>query len=323
MKVSVIVPTYNRSYLLIETINSILHQTFKDFELIIVDNCSSDNTEEVVTEFIKKDPRIKYFKHPNNGVIAINRNFGIKQAHGDFIAFCDDDDLWMTRKLEIQLEAFQKSPGMLGIATNALLFPLNLQVFKGNTDKIVTFKHNLKKNQISNSSMMIQREVVDRIGYLDENPELRSSEDWDYWMRILHYKDKSILILKAILLKYRIQDVDSWNFNSLRSYTLKKRLIHRAKIIYRKYYNENLKKMKKALKPYHNEALEAFYLFSFKKDKGFSHFLKNPLISPFRKMWILIIFIINNPQSNLLKNDLIRPFVQKTAILYNKMKKLR
>ena len=101
MKVSVIIPTFNREHLLKETMEYILNQTFKDFELIIVDNYSSDNTENAVKSY--NDKRIRYFKNQNNGVIAVNRNFGIKKARGEFITFCDDDDLWLPQKLEKQL----------------------------------------------------------------------------------------------------------------------------------------------------------------------------------------------------------------------------
>ena len=78
MKVSVIVPTFNRNHLLPETVETILGQSFTDFELIIVDNCSEDNTEEIIRCYIEMDPRVRYFKHPNYGVIAVNRNFGFR-----------------------------------------------------------------------------------------------------------------------------------------------------------------------------------------------------------------------------------------------------
>ena len=99
--VSVIVTTYNRKELLKETIGSILNQTFINFELIVVDNFSDYDFFEYIQLF--RDDRIKPFQNHNNGIIAINRNFGIKEANGKYIAFCDDDDLWERKKLKEQL----------------------------------------------------------------------------------------------------------------------------------------------------------------------------------------------------------------------------
>ena len=92
-KISVIVTTYNRKELLKETINSIINQTFKDFELIVVDNNSNYNFLSEIKSF--DDERIVAFQNNNNGIIARNRNFGIMKSKGEFIAFCDDDDLWV------------------------------------------------------------------------------------------------------------------------------------------------------------------------------------------------------------------------------------
>jgi len=89
--VSVIVTTFKRVKLLSETLDSILAQTFTDFELIVVDNISEDGTREYVTGIA--DSRVRYFRNANHGVIAVNRNYGIRQSEGKYIAFCDDDDL--------------------------------------------------------------------------------------------------------------------------------------------------------------------------------------------------------------------------------------
>ena len=103
--ISVIVPTYNRADLISETIESILNQTYKYFELIIVDDGSTDNTEEVIRKF--KDSRIKYIKTDNWGGPARPRNTGIKKTKGEYIAFCDDDDIWLPKKLEKQIRVFK------------------------------------------------------------------------------------------------------------------------------------------------------------------------------------------------------------------------
>ena len=91
-KVSVIIPTYNRAYLISRAINSVLNQTYQDFEIIIVDDGSTDNTEEVIKEFQEKDERIKYIRHKNNKGEAAARNTGIKAAKNEYISFQDSDD---------------------------------------------------------------------------------------------------------------------------------------------------------------------------------------------------------------------------------------
>ena len=109
--VSVIVTTFNRCEMLGETIASIINQSFQDFELIIVDNMSQDGTEQFIKNI--KDARIRYFRNPNFGIIASNRNYGIAKSRGFYIAFCDDDDLWKKNKLELQLNYLNKNPDVV------------------------------------------------------------------------------------------------------------------------------------------------------------------------------------------------------------------
>ncbi len=103
--VSVIIPTYNRAHLIVETLNSLLAQTYTRFEAIIVDDGSKDNTRETVARYT--DPRIRYFQKQNGGLSSA-RNFGLDQARGEFIAFLDSDDLWYSWKLAAQMEIFDR-----------------------------------------------------------------------------------------------------------------------------------------------------------------------------------------------------------------------
>ena len=106
-KISVIVTSYNRKMLLTKTINSILNQTYKNFELIVVDNFSDYDFFGLLKSF--NDKRINGFQHHNNGIISINRNFGLKKANSKFLAFCDDDDCWVPQKLETQINFIQQN----------------------------------------------------------------------------------------------------------------------------------------------------------------------------------------------------------------------
>ena len=106
--VSVIMPSYNTAKFIKETIESVLNQTYQNFEIIIVDDCSTDNTDEVVAEI--KDERIKYIKNEKNSGAAISRNRALREAKGKWIAFLDSDDVWLPEKLEKQI-AFMKKNG--------------------------------------------------------------------------------------------------------------------------------------------------------------------------------------------------------------------
>ena len=106
--VSCVVPSYNRAHLLKEAIESTLCQTYSNWEMIIVDDRSTDDTAEVVAEYRKKDPRIKYYLNPEKGV-SLARNYGIRMAQGEYIAFLDDDDLNMPHRFESQLNAMLQS----------------------------------------------------------------------------------------------------------------------------------------------------------------------------------------------------------------------
>lgn len=105
--VSIIMPSYNTANYIEETISSVINQTYTNWELIIVDDCSTDNTDEIIKEF--KDDRIKYFKNKKNSGAAFSRNRALKEAKGKWIAFLDSDDLWKSVKLEHQIEFMKKN----------------------------------------------------------------------------------------------------------------------------------------------------------------------------------------------------------------------
>ena len=104
--VSVIIPTFNRSYCIKKAIESVLSQTFKDFELIIIDNYSNDNTEQIIYNY--KNKKIIYKKFYNNGVIASSRNRGIKLSNSKYVAFLDSDDWWKKDKLKVSIDILEK-----------------------------------------------------------------------------------------------------------------------------------------------------------------------------------------------------------------------
>lgn len=106
--VSIIMPSYNTARYIADSINSVIKQTYENWELIIVDDCSNDNTDEIVNSFLK-DERIKYFKNERNSGAAISRNKALREAKGRWIAFLDSDDLWGPEKLEKQINFMKKN----------------------------------------------------------------------------------------------------------------------------------------------------------------------------------------------------------------------
>lgn len=234
--VSVIVPTYNRKELLKETLESVLAQTFKNFELIVVDNFSNYDFFASINSL--NDSRIRGFQNQNHGIIAVNRNFGMKQAQGKYIALCDDDDLWLPEKLEKQLEIFEKNKDILLVSTNASIFPNiksnSLGLF---SNKILSFDFVLSapfsfstQSKIITSSVLFKAEIIQKIALLDEDRNLITVEDYDYWLRILNFRDKSIFVIKNDLVRYRVHISNASKFDDS-----KPTLFDRLKIIYKKY----------------------------------------------------------------------------------------
>lgn len=201
--VSIIVTTFNRREMLTETVNSILCQTYDDFELIIVDNLSIDGTGDYVRSL--NDPRVRYLINPNYGVIAVNRNYGIKNSIGEYIAFCDDDDLWIPNKLEIQLELINSKPNLMLCYGQAASF-LDDQLVRNKMNRQrIYFSHFydlLQGNYIANSTVLLRRSVFNQIGILNESPNLR--EDYEMWLRVSHSYE--IIGSNQALIKYRLHN---------------------------------------------------------------------------------------------------------------------
>jgi len=186
--VSVIIPTYNRAHLLGRAIQSVLNQTYQDFELIIVDDASSDNTEEVVKSF--HDDRIKYIRHDENKGAGAARNTGIKAARGEYIAFQDDDDKWLPNKLEKQVKVLEDSPPEIGVVyTDFQRFdkksenkPKMVKVMRISGDIHGAL---LEDNFIGTPTVLVKKQCFEKVGMFDE--ELPQLEDWELWIRISKY----------------------------------------------------------------------------------------------------------------------------------------
>ncbi len=199
--VSVIMPTYNCAKFIGETLDSIKAQTYENWEVIIVDDCSKDNTKEIVDAYIAQDSRIKYHCLETNSGAAVARTTAMKLAEGEYMAFCDSDDLWMPDKLEKQL-AFMNENGYAfsctayeqideeGESKNRII----------KTVKKTNYNRLLLDCPVGNSSVMYS---VKKMGKF-EVPNIRKRNDDALWLQMLK-KEKYIWGMPDVLMRYRIR----------------------------------------------------------------------------------------------------------------------
>tara|TARA_B100001057_G_scaffold26592_1_gene24385 strand:- start:8017 stop:8799 length:783 start_codon:yes stop_codon:yes gene_type:complete len=250
--ISIIMPSFNSEEYISETINSIISQTFKDWELIIVDDYSKDKTIKIIKEYTEKDNRISLIKLESNfGGPAKPRNIGIKKSKSDVIAFCDSDDVWHKKKLEIQFDVLKKNEAVL-VATKSKNFKNleNLYFKKINTEFIALNKKRiLYRNGILNSSVLVLKRAILACGKFSEDSDLIAVEDYDMWLKISKLNEKMIL-LKSELTGYRVLE------NSLSNKKIKR--IKKFILIYKNYHYDDDRKFIKFL-TYFNLIIFSFF----------------------------------------------------------------
>lgn len=183
--VSVVIPTYNHAHFLGRALQSVLDQTYTNWEAIVIDNHSQDNTDEVVKGFT--DPRITLLKINNNGVIAASRNMGIRAAKGEWIAFLDSDDFWYSKKLEVVLGGIQEDPTIDVFSTDEILVDEitgNRRLLKYGPYTSDFYKNLLVTgNCLSPSASLVRRDFLNKNGiFIRENKEFITAEDYDLWL---------------------------------------------------------------------------------------------------------------------------------------------
>ncbi|MDD5589698.1 MAG: glycosyltransferase family 2 protein [Candidatus Portnoybacteria bacterium] len=202
-RVSIIIPTRDRPSLLKRAINSVLAQTFQDFEVIVVDDCPVQNSDYVVRLF--NDPRIKYIRHSQHSGGAVARNTGIKSAVGDFIAFLDDDDEWLPTKLQKQVKALDSSGPAVGLVFCGIgLFDASGRLLKTKIHRdegiVRPFGELLQKCFIWTSSVMMRRELKEKGGYFDV--DFKKNQEWDLELRMARLTD--FYSIKEMLVKINV-----------------------------------------------------------------------------------------------------------------------
>lgn len=181
--ISVIIPVYNGEKTIKQTVESVLNQTIKDLEIIIINDGSQDSTLEIISRI--QDCRIKVFSYPNTGSSA-SRNRGISRSSGEYISFIDADDLWIPDKLEAQLKALQENPeAAVAYSWTDCIDESGNFLGKGS---YLSFNGNIYANLLltnfidSGSNVLIRTDALKRVGYFEESRHF--SEDWDLWLRL-------------------------------------------------------------------------------------------------------------------------------------------
>jgi glycosyltransferase involved in cell wall biosynthesis len=198
--ISIVIPTYNRANDLRRALKSVCAQTHTDWEAIVIDNHSSDDTESVVQNF--GDSRLRLFKIDNQGVIARSRNMGISEAQGEYIAFLDSDDWWTPQKLATSIEHLERGydvsyHDLLGVKQEVgQVFKRRL---KGRQVSQPVYADLIKNgNAIKTSSVVVRTELLRMVGGQLEDPGLVAAEDFECWLRISRETEKFVYIPSAL-----------------------------------------------------------------------------------------------------------------------------
>lgn len=204
--VSVIIPTYQSDRTILDAIESVLHQTYPAVEVIVIDDGSTDRTQEVLKPFHNQ---IRYFWQENQGQAAA-RNHGIDHADGEFIAFLDADDLWVPDKLETQIPLFRDRDNLGAVFGNIYYFSGDQKQIRTSFDLYPpargwVFKELFVQNFIPLSTAVIRKNIIDQIGVFQ--PQVTPVEDYEYWLRLskfyeMDYIDKTVA-------GYRVQPLQS------------------------------------------------------------------------------------------------------------------
>lgn len=200
--VSIITPTFNSEEYLGQTINSVLNQTYKNWELILVDDCSTDKTIELIKSYQKKHPNISLIKNTSNQGAGVARNKGINAAKGDFIAFLDADDLWKPNKLEVQINLMIKGNLDVCFSSYDLIDEEGSELFKRvNALPELTYNKLLKSNYVGNLTGVYNCKTLGKIS----STKLRKRQDWILWLEAIKKSNKPAIGIQEPLAFYRVR----------------------------------------------------------------------------------------------------------------------
>jgi glycosyltransferase involved in cell wall biosynthesis len=205
-KISVVIATHNHAHFLPECLNSVKGQTYPDYEVIVVNNGSTDNTREVVDKLSWE--KLKYHYQADTGSVAGPRNSGIRLARGEYVSFLDSDDLWYPNKLEKVIGIFRSHPDLAAISHDLLrrVYGQVEQIIKvgpKSADKDFFEQLLFYGNFIAGSATTVRREVLLKNAGFDEGKKFVHSEDYELWLR-LAYQGKKFYFINECLGEYRV-----------------------------------------------------------------------------------------------------------------------
>ena len=223
--ISIIVPSYNREHTILRALNSIINQTYTNIEIIVVDDCSTDNSISIIKTFMKKNPRIQLFINPENKGANYTRNQGVKHANGKYLSFLDSDDEFYLDAIEILWKKIKKTSERIGLVYYGTFLIKNRKIrkiypkYRGNV-----FRDLMTKGTIG-AYPLIKREVFTKAGLFDESEVLRKggNQDYEFWIRISQYYEFEC-VNKLLIKGYFLSDGITFNsaitqpFTKIRSY---------------------------------------------------------------------------------------------------------
>ena len=180
--VSIITPVYNAERFIEDTINSVINQEYKNWEMILVDDCSTDNSENIIRKYIKRDTRIKYIKLEKNSGAAISRNTAIKNAKGRYIAFLDSDDIWTSNKLKVQIDFMKKNNIGFSFSSYEVMNENGQLINRTiNVPEKISYKEYLKNTIIGCLTVVVDRKICGEFEMIN----IRKNQDMATWLSIL------------------------------------------------------------------------------------------------------------------------------------------
>ena len=204
--VSVIIPTFNRGYCISRAIKSVLTQSYKNLEVLICDDGSTDNTYKIVSSI--KDKRVKWLPGYHSGLPAVPRNNGLKESNGEYIAFLDSDDLWVKDKLRIQVAYLLSNPTVLACSTNAFINASAKSYLRVRRDKkVLDTKKLMINNEVITSTIICHKSVFDISKGFVEKKNMIGYEDYEKWLKVSAVSD--IHLINIPLAIYKKDSIDS------------------------------------------------------------------------------------------------------------------
>lgn len=202
--VSIVIPTYNHAEYLGKCLDSVLRQTYRNWEAIVVNNHSQDNTAEVVGGF--SDPRIRMIDFKNNGIIAASRNEGIRQARGEFIAFLDSDDSWYPEKLKRCLEKLEAGADLVSHGMCYIKDGKRWKDVMCGPAKMAEYSNLLYNGScITISATIVRKKNLESVFCFDEDPAIVTAEDYELWLKLAKGKIRTFFI-NDVLGEYACHD---------------------------------------------------------------------------------------------------------------------